>query len=259
MTRIFVFTAGNPEARGHLKYSIERPVRPETVFGTFSESRHEELEEIRKQGNGFYAWGAVPGPRNRPNWESMEPGDYVLCVYSATYQYVFRVIAKYDNEQFAEVVWDRDEQGRTWQLMYFLTEPVEVGRRLSEFEDYLEPERYWGFTRIDDERIGNIVSSYGSVDRFIAEMLGRDGGDLLPQLLVTADQYQEVAESSLEVDRIAHGDLDEKLIPDAEGRKLIALHVRYERSSKNRRRAIQIHGTVCKVCGFDFDKVYGHE
>jgi hypothetical protein len=59
---------------------------------------------------------------------------------------VCRLIAKYDNEQFAETVWKRDEKGRTWQLMYFLTEPVEVGRRLSEFEDYLEPDRYWGWT-----------------------------------------------------------------------------------------------------------------
>jgi hypothetical protein len=39
-------------------------------------------------------------------------------------------------------VWGRDERGRTWQLMYFLTEPVEVGRRLSDFGNYLEPARY---------------------------------------------------------------------------------------------------------------------
>jgi len=257
VTHIFVFTAGNPKARQHLEDSIKRPVSADTVFGNFPESRRKELEEIRKRTNGFYAWGAVPGSRNRPNWESMEPGDYVLCVYDATYQYVFRVLAKYDNERFAQTVWDRDEKGRTWQLMYFLTEPVEVGRHLSEFGDYLEPERYWGFTRIDDGRIDRISSAYGSVERLIADMLGREDNDLPPQLLTALDRSQEVAESSLEIDRITHGDVDEKLVPDAEGRKRIALHIRYERSPRNRRRAIQIHGTVCKACGFDFDKVYG--
>jgi hypothetical protein len=70
--------------------------------------------------------GRDPGLRNIPNWEFMEIGDYVMCVYGATYQYVSRLLAKHDNEDFAKAVWGRDERGRTWQLMYFLTEPVEV-------------------------------------------------------------------------------------------------------------------------------------
>lgn len=32
---------------------------------------------------------------------------------------------------------------------------------------------------------------------------------------------------------------------------------RYERNPINRARAIEIHGTICKACGFDFEKVYG--
>jgi len=32
---------------------------------------------------------------------------------------------------------------------------------------------------------------------------------------------------------------------------------RYERSTVNRLRAIEIHGSKCKVCGFDFEAVYG--
>lgn len=182
MTRMFVFTAGNRNARQHLKDSIERPVDPKTVFGTFPEHQRERLQKVYERGSGFYAWGAILGRDNTPNWQAMEPGDFALCVYGATYQYVCRVIAKYDNEQFAETVWKKNDKGQTWQLMYFLTEPVEVGRRMSEFGDYLEPNRYWGFTNVEDERIQNIVSSYGSVDRFIAQMLGRGNGNLPPQL-----------------------------------------------------------------------------
>ncbi|MGB7606441.1 MAG: EVE domain-containing protein [Lutisporaceae bacterium] len=33
---------------------------------------------------------------------------------------------------------------------------------------------------------------------------------------------------------------------------------RYERDPRNRQRAIEIHGTVCCACGFDFQKVYGN-
>ncbi|GIM28437.1 hypothetical protein CPJCM30710_11030 [Clostridium polyendosporum] len=32
---------------------------------------------------------------------------------------------------------------------------------------------------------------------------------------------------------------------------------KYERRPENRRRAIEIHGAVCSLCGFDFEKVYG--
>jgi 5-methylcytosine-specific restriction protein A len=32
---------------------------------------------------------------------------------------------------------------------------------------------------------------------------------------------------------------------------------RYERDPKNRKKALEVHGTVCVICGFDFEKVYG--
>jgi hypothetical protein len=104
MPQIFVFTAGNPEARQHLVDSIENPVDDATVFGNFDESHHEELERIKDQGNGFYAWGAVWGIRSLPTWEQMEHGDFVLCVYDAAYRYVARLLAKYDNPECAEAV-----------------------------------------------------------------------------------------------------------------------------------------------------------
>ncbi len=61
MTQMFVFTVGKSNARRHLRDSIERPVDPETVFFSFPESQHKELKKICEQGNGFYAWGAIPG------------------------------------------------------------------------------------------------------------------------------------------------------------------------------------------------------
>lgn len=258
MTQIFVFTAGHQEARDHLEDSIERPVDPETVFDTFPDSHREALESIREQGNGFYAWGAIPGPNNKKYWDLMAPGDFVLGVYEATYHYASRVLDKHDNKEFAEAVWGTDN-GDTWQLMYFLTEPIKVSKALSEFGEYLYPKRYGGFTRISDKRLDNIVSSYGSVDRFIAEMLDHKSGDLPPQLQLGRDRVQQVAEESLEVDRVTHGDVDEDMIPEPEGRRRIELHVRYERSPQNRRLAIRTHGTVCKGCDFDFDEVYGRD
>ena len=42
-----------------------------------------------------------------------------------------------------------------------------------------------------------------------------------------------------------------------EGKIISSIVNRYERNPQLRERAIQIHGTICQVCGFEFEKVYG--
>lgn len=42
-----------------------------------------------------------------------------------------------------------------------------------------------------------------------------------------------------------------------EGAKIKYFSTKYERSMKNRMEAINIHGTKCMVCGFNFEAVYG--
>jgi 5-methylcytosine-specific restriction enzyme A len=70
---------------------------------------------------------------------------------------------------------------------------------------------------------------------------------------------EKIAEDSLQVDDVAHGDIEEKVVPDSEGRKRLVQHVSYERSQKNRRLAIEKHGTTCEVCTFNFDETYGKD
>ena len=53
-------------------------------------------------------------------------------------------------------------------------------------------------------------------------------------------------------------ELDETEFIDVEGlRKSVYVNV-YERSSEARKKCIQIKGTACIVCGFDFEKIYGN-
>ena len=49
----------------------------------------------------------------------------------------------------------------------------------------------------------------------------------------------------------------ETVLPQAEGKKKEYYVTKYERNSINRKRAIEIHGTKCMICGFDFEQVYG--
>lgn len=49
----------------------------------------------------------------------------------------------------------------------------------------------------------------------------------------------------------------ENLQGETEGRAYEALVKKYERSLLNRAICIEIHGSKCMVCGFDFEKIYG--
>jgi hypothetical protein len=71
MENIFIFTAAESAARKHLEDTILRSISETTVFSTFDEKYHTKLQKIKNQGNGFYAWGAVPGKRNEPTWKRM--------------------------------------------------------------------------------------------------------------------------------------------------------------------------------------------
>jgi predicted HNH restriction endonuclease len=52
-------------------------------------------------------------------------------------------------------------------------------------------------------------------------------------------------------------EISTEYIIEKEGQKKQIYTTRYERNSKLRKKAIQIHGTVCMACGFDFNRVYG--
>jgi 5-methylcytosine-specific restriction protein A len=69
----------------------------------------------------------------------------------------------------------------------------------------------------------------------------------------------EHPDDSLETELITHGQPNEEFIPDVEGRRIIRQHVAYERSPRNRQRALEIHKNCCKACDFKFDDVYGHQ
>ena len=165
MSQIFVFTAGNQNARQHLKDSILNSVSRAIVYQTFDEEFHSRLEEIEQKGNGFYAWGAIPGQQNTPRWKRLDPGDWILCVYENQYHFAARIIDTFDNEKFAEEVWGRDED-KIYQLMYFLTKPEEVHVDVRDLGNYLSS-RYGGFFRIGDEKLDRIRNEFGTIDEFI--------------------------------------------------------------------------------------------
>jgi hypothetical protein len=82
MQKIYIFTAANPIGQKNLSISIQNPIQDDQVFKTFSSDLHDRLNDISARGDGFYAWGAKDGANNKKNWEAMQKGDYIFCVYN---------------------------------------------------------------------------------------------------------------------------------------------------------------------------------
>lgn len=162
---IFIYTAGDPGARAHLADSIDQPIQLDLIRENLSANETELISTLGIQQN-LYAWGAVPGQRNVPLWESMQEGDVALCVFDSHYRYVSEVTLKIHNPMVARQVWGSLPDGSTWEYMYFLTKPTRVTVPLDQLSHLLNA-RYMGFTRVSNERTGRIEDLYGSIDLFL--------------------------------------------------------------------------------------------
>ena len=77
------------------------------------------------------------------------------------------------------------------------------------------------------------------------------------RFVFTTRRHEAAAIGALATEARTHGSGSDEFTPDPEGQKRIRQHVSYERSPRNRARAIEIHGAICTVCGFDFNEFYG--
>ena len=126
---IFICTAGDSAARSHLADSITNPIDESRVLELFDLKDRELVSQINSE-HGLYAWGAIPSVQNNPRWGQIKAGDWMLCVFDSTYQYVAQVVAKFENQKFTKEVWGETDEGKTWQLMYFLTKPAATPKKI---------------------------------------------------------------------------------------------------------------------------------
>src|SRR5450830_84542 len=245
MRQIFVFTAGDKEARKHLNDSILNPV----PFAWMREALGPELtdyyQSVALDKEGFYAWGAVPGPVNKRTWDSMQVGDLVLTVYENQYNFLASVVGKFHNEKLASRIWSRDDEGNTWEYMYQLSrpQPISAGVMSSPVVDYLN-RGYRGFTRISGSKVETILKDFGSLENFVQQAFGGS----LPETHVE----REVRNAEVEADTAAVFNPTDLV----DGRKKIVQEVvRRQGQPKFRKQLFAAYDSRCAVTGCDVEAV----
>lgn len=138
MTRVILQPAGDPHARIHYADTIASPVPQDRLGEYLTPADMAEIARIYGT-RPVPTWGVTPGGRdvNRNKWERISPGDVVLMVRDGEVFVSGRVAYKTRNEPLAEALWRRNEDGATWEYLYFLDELTPQSLPNAEFNDLL--------------------------------------------------------------------------------------------------------------------------
>ena len=86
--------------------------------------------------------------------------------------------------------------------------------------------------------------------------MGLDRPEMRLQRL-SGSEYQVDFIRPAEIEMDIDADVAEETLTRSEGSTRYSYSKRYERNPENRKKAIEIHGCTCCICGFDFELVYG--
>ena len=193
----FVMAGGGHETDQHYFDTIKTR-RSVDEFGKFLNSSEAEKLKQYSRGRPYAVWGAVPGQSNIRNWETMEEGDYVMVYRKGKIILAAEIAMKVRNADLARFFWREDEDGKTWELIYFMINDATFGVEMSSLNRYLgyAPNYHpQGFMAIQQDKVDKLLSSYG---------------DLI-SLLQTLDSGKELEEIEFEKKKIIQEVIDEKV------------------------------------------------
>ncbi len=123
MSHLILQPAGHPEARSHYADTIEQPVSLERIRHHLMGDVLTELEQIY-EGRGVPTWGVTPGQKggNRNKWEKIVRGDVALFARAGEIFATAVVVIKAHCPELARELWGTDDNGQTWEYVYFLDE-----------------------------------------------------------------------------------------------------------------------------------------
>jgi hypothetical protein len=162
--RVILQPAGGPEAAVHYDRTIRRPVRLSTLVPFLDES--DAIQLATKFPTGWLrVWGVTPGGNavNRGKWLQFAEGDRVLfcgqgkAFSSATLRY------RLHNRPLALDLWGSDNNGETWEYVYFVGELrdqdityAQLAAPLNYSPDYV----VLGINILDEEKSRALLSTF---------------------------------------------------------------------------------------------------
>jgi len=94
----------------HLRRTILQTVDISEIL-KFQNKLQSDLEK-------FKVWGVVPATKSK--WEKLQIGDLVAFYSKRKFYLLGQIVDKFHNKDLAEYLWDRNENGETWEYIYLI-------------------------------------------------------------------------------------------------------------------------------------------
>jgi len=124
--RILLQPSSGKEAMEHFEETISKGVPIDSINSKISVAEFDKLKEI---GESYIkVWGIVPTVDTTPRkqWTDLKENDWVLFYAKKGFYYIAKVHSKVHNAELAKSLWGVDEQGRTWENIYFIKEGKQI-------------------------------------------------------------------------------------------------------------------------------------
>jgi len=121
--RVILQPAGGPEAVRHYEKTLRNPVRLSGLLEYLEES--DAFALAKKFPTGWTRiWGVTPGANgiNRAKWLQFAEGDRVLFCGQGKVFGSASIRYRLHNRSLALDLWGSDEDGQTWEFIYFIGE-----------------------------------------------------------------------------------------------------------------------------------------
>ncbi|GAA0288667.1 hypothetical protein [Kineococcus aurantiacus] len=265
MRRIVQQPAGSPESHKHYKDTVESPVSFAAHASLLTSTDLQILSQLHPTGSAAM-WGAKPGKGevNVKQYANMSPGDFVVF---ASNKRIFRggtVTHKFRNAALAESLWQRDEEGETWELMFALDELRELDLTYAEYNTvvgYGANAIVQGFRVLGEEKSAALFE-YLSLDSDTYPAVGT-ASEVAAKIAGLGGETEKLVTT---VQRLEQGFLRQSLLPGLEGdcalcgrtfprKLLIAAHIK-KRSECSPQERLDVPHVAMLACKFGCDSLY---
>jgi hypothetical protein len=162
MPHVILQPSGGTAAREHYQDTIRTPVPLDLIAQYVEPSDFALLAEMFPE-RAVPTWGVVPGDngRNVDRWERVANGDILLFAGQGAVRATGVVRHKLRNRELALRLWSTDEDGETWEYIYFVDQITECEIPYAAFNaaaGYAAKNVIQGFEVLDDVRSAAILS-----------------------------------------------------------------------------------------------------
>lgn len=192
MRKIVLQPVASKMAQSNYAATIEKPILLETIKDYVDSVTYNRI--LKQYNDGIiYVWGVRNGKNNRikKEWEKIAQGDIVLF---SRKRFIFSsgmITLTFANRELAQKLWGIDENGDTWENIYFVNEIKNMRipyEKLNKTIKYKENYIIRGFQILSQENSNRLLSKFDLLNKEIPEKVSEhDYKDYVARLESGAD------------------------------------------------------------------------